>query len=346
MNKPKKCKSCGRIISNDLNSISYSPNPNAKYCLRCWNLKQYSKNTHEKLATEIANANVKSLEIKSDDLVILINDLFNINFDLIKQYANYEQKVLVFNKIDLVLNQHNYSIIVKNIEQMLKNMNCKYQKILLTSAKNNYGIRSLNDVIIHQQLKTKIYFIGDTNAGKSSLINQLLNYNGLRNKELTISPYLNTTIDYKKVKILKHSIIDCPGSNDQSSIINAIISPSSKLTNLKKINSMFYQINKEQYFYFENLGYIKITPKENTSVAFYINLNIKISRTTHPLKIVPNEIQLNPEFPIHAQTFTNPNKMSAIQVSGLGHIYVKNAKIIELTLPSNVKVNLWNNRIC
>lgn len=346
MNKPQKCKSCGRVISSDPSSISYSPNPNAKYCLRCWNLKQYQKNSYQDLATTIANKNVQELKIGDDDLIVLINDLLNINFDLIKKYQNHLHKILVFNKIDLVLNQHNYSIIKHNIEGLLYSWNYPKTEIILTSAKTNYGIRNLNNVIIHQKLKTKIYFIGDTNAGKSSIINRLLNFNELKNKELTISPYLNTTIDFKKFKILKHSVIDCPGSNDASNIILQINEFNSKLIQSHKCNSSHYLVKKEQYFHFDNLGYIKITPLKNTSISFYLSLNIVPTRSK--LKQPKNKFKLclNDNTKWKTNTINNPNKIIAIQVSGLGHIYIENAKMIEYSFPERSRINLCNSRIC
>lgn len=83
-------------------------------------------------------------------------------------------------------------------------------KILYTSKNNNSSLKRLYQKIsmVNKQ-KLKAIFVGQTNVGKSSLINGIFKVNKLQ-PELTISPYVNTTINLKKIKIDKNEIIDTP----------------------------------------------------------------------------------------------------------------------------------------
>ncbi len=344
----RKCKCCGAIISSDPTSISYSPKPEAKHCLRCWNLLNYQKETSQELASKKANENCNALKISDNDLIFLVVVFLNINFNLIKKYQTHKNLIIVFNKADLILNNFKYHIIKKNIDNFLNQLQIKPKKIVFSSTKNNYGIRTINDVIIHQKLKTKIYFIGDTNTGKSSIINSLLKLNKNFHKQLPVSSYLNTTINFYKAKIANHSVIDCPGSEDSTNILKYIVNQDTKLLNLKKIKSSFFLVKKEQYFYLDNLAWIKLTPLINCSISFYLNIDIEIKRKSNNTDFQNcGKLTLKDETSFKKIEFNlNSNETKGIQISGVGHIYCKNIKKIEIYVPKNIKIDYWDGRIC
>ena len=342
------CKGCGRVLSIDPKSISYTNDLNNEYCLRCWNLRNYQKNTNEKLATKIANENVKNFKISDKDTIILINDILCINFDLIKQYKNHPHVIYVFNKLDTVLNRNNYEIIIKNIKKVLEQFGIKNPNIILTSTKTNYGIKKLNELVIHQPLKVKTFFMGDTNAGKSSLLNKLININYHEKENLITSPYLNTSLDYKKIKINQHNVIDCPGFNYENNIVNTIANSEivPKLLKLKRPNSCFFLVKNNQSFLLDKFGYITIEPKANCSVSFFLATNIKVTRckpekTEQAYKQLVSEIK-NKKIKLIKNDITKLYQSTFIQINGLGHIYIKNAKA---TTFENVKVDTLEVRI-
>ena len=346
------CKGCGRVLSTDPNSISYTNDLNNEYCLRCWNLRNYQKNTNEKLATKIANETVQNFKISDKATIILINDILCINFDLIKQYAKHPHVVYVFNKLDTVLNRNNYDIIVNNIKKVLTQFNIKNPNIILTSVKTNYGVRKLNDFVIHQPLKVKTFFMGDTNAGKSSLLNKLININYHEKENLITSPYLNTSLDYKKIKINQHNVIDCPGFNYENNIVNTIANSEiiPKLLKLKKPNSCFFLVKNNQSFLLDKFGYITIEPKENCSVSFFLPTNTIVTRckpekVEQTYKQLTSEIQ-NKKLKLIKNDITKLYKTTFVQINGLGHIYIKNAKKIEVNTFANVKIDTLEGRIC
>lgn len=337
-NKVKRCKYCNRVLSSDKNSISYTNDLNHDYCLRCWNLVHYNKHTNNQLANQISTQNVEAEKINPESSAIfLINDILSINLQLIEKFKNYPRVFYVFNKLDLVLNSKNYDMIYKNLEDFLKRQNIKSPKIILCSSQSNYGVRTLNDIIIHQPLKLKNYFIGDTNVGKTSLINKILKLNGSK-KQFVVSSFLNTTIDFRKTKVNLHAIIDCPGSNFTKNILYAL-DPSqnlNKVLNIKKAKSYFYQIKKPSGFYFDKFMSIAIEPKTNCSVSFYLNINVDLNRS-QPHKLLSN-LRSNVsiyKFIINEYKdicIDQNQETITIQIRGMGHIVVRNANKISLNI--------------
>lgn len=351
--KVRKCKECGVVLSTDKNNIGYTPDLNFKYCQRCFKLKNYQSNSFSKQSADIAQKNIDDLVLKSNDVVFLINDILNINADLIKQYQHQPNIIYVFNKIDLIVNHNNYSIILNNLVKYLASLQIKNPKIILTSVKTHYGIKVLNETIQAFPLRNKKYLIGDTNSGKSSLINQLLQLNKLNNKDVVVSNYLNTTLTYKKIRINKHIIIDSPGSSYNKSILNNIDSSKniSKLFNLKKAKSMYFLVKHQQAFMIDKLCNIIITPKlVNCGVSFFLELNLDIIRSSVE-KLSANTKNIKSKLNVLNNKkitfkFDNLNELITFQISGLGHIIVKNASMVDIETFDNVKIDMIKGRIC
>lgn len=348
----KRCKYCNRILSTDPKSISYTPNLDFDYCLRCWNLVHYNLHTNNELANQISLKNVEAEKIDSNSSVIfLINDILDIDLELIKKFKNYHKVYYVFNKLDLVLNNRNYDLIYGNLVLFLKRQDIKEPKLILSSSKSNYGIRTINDLLIHQPLKIKSYFIGNTNAGKTSLINKVLKFNNSR-KQFVVSSFLNTTIDFHKAKINMHSIIDCPGSNFKSNILYAL-DPNqnlNKILNIKKAKSYFYQIKKPSGFYFDKFLSIAIIPKSNCSVSFFFNLNVDLNRSQID-KLDSNLSLYNSNYNFIVNEYKTVNLKSkydifTIQIRGMGHIVIRNTKSIFMKVVNkDTQVDVIEGRI-
>jgi ribosome biogenesis GTPase A len=182
------------------------------FCQRCYNLKY-----HNKLSSSSSSSSSSSwqetltmdksflnfLQKKKNSIILTIIDIFDFPGSLIKNLDNLIGKnnsnILIANKVDLLPKNFNENMIknwLKNYcyEYGLKNIH----NIFLCSAKKNWMIKDLcNEISKIKNYNDNIYLIGNTNVGKSELINSILRtyvHNG-KKYEVTSSHIPGTTIN-------------------------------------------------------------------------------------------------------------------------------------------------------
>ena len=105
--------------------------------------------------------------------------------------------------------------------------------VIIVSAFKKYNLDRLYDKLLSYGNKN-IYFVGITNSGKSTLINEMIkSYNGF-DGDITTSAYPSTTLDVVNIKIGALKIKDTPGILINNSIINYLDSNEIKMINSKK----------------------------------------------------------------------------------------------------------------
>jgi hypothetical protein len=67
LSKMRKCSGCGLPLSNDPNSLSYTPDLKLDYCQRCFRLKHYAVNTQSDLSHTTTKQILENLKIKPTD---------------------------------------------------------------------------------------------------------------------------------------------------------------------------------------------------------------------------------------------------------------------------------------
>ena len=72
---------------------------------------------------------------------------------------------------------------------------------------NNKGLKDIDNYLVKNAI-TSCYLAGETNSGKSSLINKLIELHNSNVNEVTTSHNINTTVDFLPVK-LNEQIINC-----------------------------------------------------------------------------------------------------------------------------------------
>ena len=277
----KKCKGCGvKLQDQFIDQLGYVKDMNQDYCKRCFRLIHYGDNS--KLHTDSIN-NEKIIDIYrkySNDVFVLIIDIFDLFVldidDYLELFKDY-RKIVIINKIDLLpLNISEYKL-NKTIERLLYRLNKKYPNIdqfILTHKKDSY----FNDLFINtiSEYKDKRFiFAGRTNAGKSTIINKLLNKN-----ELTVSSYPSTTLDEVEIDYDRYKFIDTPGIIDYDNY-SAHISETvyNRLLIKKTIKPIVFQIKDAQSFIYDGILRIDINkPKDKTNITFYLNNDIEIHR--------------------------------------------------------------------
>lgn len=210
----KKCSGCGiELQDTDSRIDGYVDDLSKDLCERCFRLRNYGvykytnrdNNVYEKILSNI----------NSDDLVVYVVNILNLNLDLL---SKFKRVLLVITKRDLLPKSVSDYKIIKYIEDMDIN---SVVDIEIVSSIKNYNLDSLYNKINKYNTSGNVYLVGNTNSGKSTLLNKIIkNYTNM-SADITESMYPSTTLD--KIDIVindKLTIIDTPGIVSSGSVIN------------------------------------------------------------------------------------------------------------------------------
>lgn len=315
-----KCDGCGSILQNIDESIEgYTKDIKNSLCERCFRIVNYSDykmipKTNDDFIDILKQIN------NTKDLVILVVDLLNINnLDIINKY--------ITNDILLVLTKRD--LLPKDIyeEKLLNYVNIKCLDRLIVSSKTNYNLDLLMEKIRKYKKSDRVYVVGITNAGKSSLINKLIyNYSKLE-RFITTSNLPSTTLNTIEIRLDDNlTLIDTPGIIDSGNILNYISEKEiKKIVPKKQIKPITYQVKTKQTIIVDN--YLRIDLSDNNIILFMSN-NLEKKRIYKETKLLENlekhEIKVNPNMDI--------------VITGLGFIKVTKASTITLYTISGVEV--------
>lgn len=300
-----KCLGCGDLTSNN------------GLCERCFRIKNYND---YKMISKTNNDFIPILEnvSKSNELVLLVVDLFNIgNLSLIRKYLK--------NDIILVLTKRD--ILPKSVSfEKLYNYDYKidYVDKIMISSKNNYNFDNLLEMINKYKKSNKIYVVGFTNAGKSTMINKLI-YNYSDNEtQITTSPLPSTTLNTIEINLNNLTLIDTPGLLDSGDIVN-YVKPEElkKIIPKKEIKPITYQIKGFQTILVDK--YLKIEAKD-IDLTFYISNNLEVKRFYKKIDInnfKKRSIKVNKnDVVIKGLCFIKTNKKSVLDIYTLDEVDV------------------------
>lgn len=254
----KKCLGCGNLLDD---------NYDKDLCERCFRLKYYG----EYQVTNKSNIDYFKIldSISENDLVLYITSIFNINLEYLKKFKNV---IIVITKKDILPK----SIKDLKIINYIKKHYGEYDIEVISSVKN-YNLDNLMNKI-KKYNNNKVYLVGNTNSGKSTLLNKMIiNYSD-NNPSITTSIYPSTTLDVINVNIDNITFIDTPGIIDEGSIINYIDNNTLKvITPKKEIKPRTYQIKGKGSLIIENM--IRLDYEvEIGSMTIYISNDVNIVR--------------------------------------------------------------------
>lgn len=315
-----KCLGCGSLLTNKIDSVGYTNNLENKLCERCFRIRNYNE------YKQVIKSNDEYLNIIKGikkDLVVLVIDLFDIpdNIDEITNLINSDI-ILVLTKFDLI--PSNYTD--KFINYFKNNYHMNIVDIVVVSSKNNYGLDDLYNMINNYKVSDKVYFVGYTNAGKSSLINKIIYNYSDSDTVITTSNLPSTTLDTIEIKLNDITLIDTPGIINNGSIINYIDSDLLKrIIPSSKIKPITYQIKTNQSIVIDKI--FKINCENNNSLTFYISNKLKIERYYKDINydnLEKKRIKVDND--------------SDLVISGLGFIHVIKSDEFDIFCLSNVKI--------
>ena len=304
----KKCKGCGAFLQDSNDKFEgYTTNINNDLCERCFRIKNYNEyKLVEKNNIEFTDI-LKDIN-KTNDLVVLLVDLFNIPINLkeITEYLNNDI-LLVLTKKDI------FSYKIPDGKFLSYNYGINYIDSLVVSSNKNYNFDLLYEKINKYKKSNKVYIVGYTNSGKSTLINKFVHNYSKNNVNITTSNLPSTTLNTLEIVIDDDlTLVDTPGILDNSNIdVNLL----KKVIPKKEIKPITYQIHNKQYIYIEDI--IKIESIDNNLTLYFSN-DLKIER-----KYKDNKKLLN-------EKIVRVKKNEDIVISGIGFIKATNDEVIKI----------------
>jgi len=315
----KKCIGCGAVLQNNDSSLEGYVIGEHDICERCHRIKNYGE-YKSSIKNNDTFINVLNDINKTKSLVVLVVSVFDLkeNYDLFKKHLK-NPTLLVLTKRDILPKLYNDDKLLNYL-----NIDC-IDKIVVSSLKN-YNFDELISKIRKNQTNKKVYVVGYTNDGKSTLINKLI-YNYSNNiPSITTSNFPSTTLSNIEIKLDDNlTIIDTPGLLDEGNmesyfdIIKTIVPK-------KEIRPTTYTINIDQTFLIDEL--VRIDIKKNNTITMFISNSLRINRFYKD-----NEYLSNLE-----KHIIDVDDNNDVVISGLGFIRIRNkTKLIIYTL-EGVKV--------
>ena len=284
-----KCHGCGVILQNtDSSSLGYTTNLENEICERCFKLKNYGQYSQVTLTNDDYLKIINS--INKDNLVIYTTDILNLAIENINKF---QKLIIVVTKKDILPKSIKDEKIINYIKKRYTNV----LDVIIISTIKNYNLDHLYNQMKKYSNNKTIYIIGNTNSGKSTLINKLIdNYSTLDNPKVTTSMFPSTTLDKVEINLDGLSLIDTPGLIDKDSIINNLNSKELKsITPKKEIKPKSCQINGTGSLIIGDFARIDYETKNNNSLVIYASnaLDIRFSSLKKEIKENFNKTEFN-----------------------------------------------------
>ena len=319
----KKCIGCGATLQTDNEKeMGYIPKEKydqSDYCERCFKITHYNSPIIVPL-TNINNKLITELNNKASYIFFLV-DFLNINSKTIETFkALKAPKTLVISKIDIIPQSIKETTITKWLRE-------EYQltdNIIYLSSIKNKNVNAIFEVC-QQNNCQEAFITGYTNAGKSTLINNLSLKSNLTNKTITTSLIPNTTLDFIKIKLNDNlTIIDTPGFTLKKTLYaENEISLIKKTLPKKALKPITYQTKKITSIIIENQ--IRLNVNSTNSMTFYLSNTLKIERLFNTNNRLTDKETITFDVPAN----------SDLVIIGLGFINIK--KACHLTIYSTQK---------
>lgn len=360
----EKCLGCGAFLQTTnpnakgyINKEVYEKRQGDCYCERCFTLRHYKQNREYPFDHEAYQQNLNKIA-RDKGLIVYVVDLFDLEGSLmpnINQLFQTNDILVVLNKVDLYLNSLNIHKIETYIRQYLKQKKIKYLDLQIISSFKPSHIISLVEKIKEYRNHRNVYFVGMTNVGKSSIINQIIKHFTKQNDLITVSNLMNTTLDNIYIPFDDKSyLVDTPGLINPRHLMMFIDKETLDIITPKNyIRPKTFQLEPEQTLFI--VGFLRIdfvfgskssfvtnfrndllihrTKRENADM-FYEEHVDDILKIPHPderkklggLKTIEVDFDLNEKKDIVI------SGMGFVSVYGFGHLTLKTFKNVDIVI--------------
>ncbi len=311
----KICYGCGsKLQSNDPLKEGYIPENKAdsSYCQRCYRLIHYGE-FRESNAPKSINSILNNIN-KNASFVLFITDFLSINKDILDIYQKINKdKILLINKSDIIPRSVRFERIIDYLKKDYQIDNAK-----IISSHTGYGINELINYLYYHKIN-EVYILGESNAGKSSLINKMIELTDSPLNKITTSQMKNTTLDFIRIKLNNNlTVIDSPGFIIDNEING---NPSEK-----EISPKIYQIKQNEIL---KIGDYYLKFSDYTNIVLYLNQNLDIKKYYKEINFTEDiSINNDEDLVIKGLGFINVKSKCQIFIAGLDKEYLEIRKSI------------------
>lgn len=273
----RKCVGCGAYLTAEVNTPGYIPAQvaaHAKLCMRCFKMRHYGQISVAPTVTEAyAQQTIRTFDPTRCAVFYIASP---VNLPFVLSTINDIRKQTPFFR--LVLTQTDvYFVATKTVLQTIDQYISKIapelkSETIIVSPRTNRGYSGLEQALLQANADGhKIAFTGETNVGKSTLINWILRREKSKLTPLTVNWAANTTQGVRALKLKSFTLIDTPGmlpSGNYDALLDANTTKSLHQNYVSAAIRLF-QIRRPTTYLIGNHITVSVTPKPDVDAATF-----------------------------------------------------------------------------
>lgn len=352
------CQGCGaRFQHIDQRAYGYLPenlaHESTTLCQRCFRIKHYGRDEYGPVSSDESLDAIRA-GLAWCSSVVLVMDLIDFEASLpaeLLKLIGDKAMLLAVNKVDLLPEQTPLPEIENWVRRRLRAHKGPQAEIFLISALNGHGFAALAERL--ETLGARILFVGVSNAGKSSVLQRLLQMRiggGQRGKiKPTISPYPGTTVSVTRWHCPEDLIFaDSPGYVVGSRVSDLVTAECArKIIPHRRLSSHLYPVAAGDLIYVAGLCGMECLSGSGSILLGYAGSEIKWEKSSirHMQKWL-FEFQGPCTAVVWAKREFKLVPGEDLVVSGLGWVSVRKAPLLlRAHFPEGVKLTVRPNLI-